>query len=107
MGTRHRRIGLVEDPELAAAIRSTRDLLDAGDVRSTASHVRRLALLGAEALMGGDAGSRAGRLRRRILRRPGVRPATRPLADLPWLGTGPIDGQRRASRELDRVRGER
>lgn len=98
----HRRIGVVRDPQLAAALDATRDLLDPSDARSEAGRVRRLALLGAEVLAGGRLASAE---RRRILRRPGVRPAVRRLDDLPRLDQEPVDRERSASGALDWVRG--
>jgi hypothetical protein len=107
MATKHPRIGVTKDPDLAAALDATRPLLAPEETRSEAGHVRRLALIGARALGHGSAEARAALDRRRLLERPGVRPATRSLDDLPWLVGQPVDAERRASRALDWVRGER
>jgi len=45
--------------------------------------------------------------RQRLLERPDVRPATRAIDVLPWLEADPVDEDRRASRTLEWVRGER
>ncbi len=107
MGTIHPRIGVTKDPDLAAALDLTRALLDPEETRSEAGHVRRLALIGADALGAGNTQARAALDRQRLLKRPGVRPATRGLEDLPWLQVDPVDEDRRASRTLEWVRGER
>lgn len=107
MGTTHPRIGVTKDHDLAAALDATRPLLGPDETRSEAGHVRRLALLGARALATGTVAARAALDRQRLLERPGVRPAARGLDDLPWLDAGPVDEDRRASRALDWVRGER
>ncbi len=107
MGTAHSRIGVTKDPDLAAALDATRPLLAAEETRSEAGHVRRLALIGASVLGKGDLDARGALDRQRLLERPGVRPATRGLDDLPWLQTEPADEDRRTSRALEWVRGER
>jgi hypothetical protein len=101
------RIGVTKDPQLAAALELTRPLLDAGETRSEAGHVRRLALLGAATLQAGSGDARAVIDRQRLLARIGVRPAVQPLDDLPWLEDEPVDEQRRVSRALDWARGHR
>ncbi len=107
MTTAHPRIGVTKDPDLAAALDATRPLLDPDETRSEAGHVRRLALIGAGALGAGTTQARAALDRQRLLERPGVRPATRALEDLPWLQTDPVDEERRASQTLEWVRGQR
>lgn len=107
MATAHPRIGVTKDPDLAAALEATRPLLDSGETRSEAGHVRRLALIGARALGDGTVEARAALDRQRLLMRPGVRPATCRLDNLPWLEAEPVDHDRRASRALEWVRGER
>jgi hypothetical protein len=107
MGTSHPRIGVTKDPDLAAALDATRPLLGREETRSEAGHVRRLALIGARALAKGTLEAGAALDRQRVLERPGVRPATRELDDLPWLDAHPVDVARRASRTLEWVRGER
>jgi hypothetical protein len=89
MATRYPRIGVIKDPELQAALEITRGLLDPRATGSDAGQVRQLALLGA-----------------RVLDLPGVRPATRTIADLNWLAAEPVDEGRSASRALEWVRGE-
>jgi hypothetical protein len=42
-----------------------------------------------------------------VLERPGVRPTTGRLDDLPWLDGDAVDDEREASRTLDWVRGGR
>jgi hypothetical protein len=103
MGTSHPRIGVTKDPELAAALDVTRDLVGA---ESEAGQVRRLALLGARALVDGTADARATVDRQRILDRRGVRAASRDLLELPWLKAHP-DSERRLSATLEWVRGQR
>ncbi len=90
-----------------AALDATRPYLSAEETRSEAGHVRRLALIGAGVLGKGTVDARAALDRQRLLDRPGLRPATRGLADLPWLEADPIDEDRQASRTLEWVRGER
>jgi hypothetical protein len=107
MGTAHPRIGVTKDPDLAAALDATRPLLDSEETRSEAGHVRRLALIGARALGEGTLQVRAALDRQRVLERPGVRPATRGLDELPWLETDPVDDERGATRSLEWARGER
>jgi len=98
---------VTRDPELAAALETTRALLDPADTRSEAGQVRRLALVGAHALAVGSALGEVSTERRRLLVREGVRPATGDLDELPWLDGSPVDDERRGSRALEWVRGER
>ena len=108
MATSHPRIGVTKDRELAAALERTRAQLDAAETRSEAGHVRRLALIGAGVLSAGVPQARAALDRQRVLERPGVRPATRDLlAELEWLDGAPVGEERRATRVLDWVRGDR
>ncbi len=107
MGTSLPRIGVTKDPDLAAALDATRPLLGSAETRSEAGHVRRLALIGARALAKGTGEARAALDRQRLLERPGIRPATIGLGDLEWLEVGAVDRDRRASRTLEWVRGER
>ncbi len=107
MGTTSPRIGVTKDPDLAAALDATRPLLGHEETRSEAGHVRRLALIGARALGKGTVETRAALDRQRLLERPGVRPATRGIHDLPWLEADPVDEDRRASQTLDWIRGGR
>lgn len=107
MTSQHPRIGLTRDPELASAVESTRGLLDPAETRSEAGHVRRLALLGAQALRRGLGEGEGARDRKLILNRSGVRPATRTLEELPWLATESADRRRQASQALAWARGDR
>lgn len=107
MPTGYPRIGVTKDPDLAAALEATRPLLDARETRSEAGHVRRLVLIGARALAAGTVQTRATLDRQRLLERPGIRPATLGIDELPWLQAELIDEDRRASRALDWARGER
>lgn len=105
MPTAHPRIGVTRDPELDAALRSTRALLHPSDARSDAGHVRRLALIGARALRGSAAGRRE---RERLLALAGARPASGDFAELATrLRDEPIDRRGELSRALDWVRGGR
>lgn len=104
MATAHRRIGVVRDPELAAALEASRAALDPADTRSEAGQVRRLALLGAQALREREPEPEVSEALRRIRAIPGVQPATKNLSDLPWLGTEPVDEERTMSRALEWVR---
>lgn len=107
MATTHPRIGVTRDPDLAAALDTTRPLLNPEETRSEAGHVRRLALIGARTLKQGDVDSQMALDRQRLLERPGIRPASRDLSELPWLDVDPVDDDRRATRALEWVRGER
>ena len=107
MATSHTRIGVTKDPELALALDLTREHLKPEETRSEAGHLRRLALIGARVLREGTPEARAAVDRQRVLERPGVRPATRKLTDLPWLDEEPVDQSRRGSQALEWVRGER
>lgn len=104
MSTVHRRINVTCDPELAAALDATRDVL--GELPDSA-RVRALALEGARALVSGTPAEAAMRARRQLLSRPGVRPATDRDRSLPWLeGTVP-DPEYGATQALEWVRGPR
>lgn len=105
MATRHSRIGVTRDVELASALESTRDLLGAADTRSEAGHVRKLALLGARSIASGDGATLAALDRGRVLARAGARPASHHLANLDWLDEEAVDEGRRTSRTLEWARG--
>lgn len=107
VATKHPRIGVTLDPELAVALETTRSLLGPKAVRSEAGHVRRLALIGARVVREGTSEARGAADRQRLLDRPGVRPATRDFSDLPWLDE-PVDEHREPLTDaLDWVRGSR
>jgi hypothetical protein len=105
MGTQYPRVALVKDPELQAVLQSTRHLLDLAEIPSEAGRVKRLALIGARALLGDDE-EPALEAHLRVLGRPGVRPASHHLADLPWLDTETPDPENTASQGLEWVRGD-
>lgn len=107
MATRHPRIGVTADEELRAALAATRHLVDEPDRRSQAGQLRRLALIGAGSLLEGPESSHAARDCRRVVARPGVRPATRRLTDFPWLEGQEVDHTCESTRTLDWVRGDR
>ncbi len=103
--TTHPRIGLTKDPELARALRMTTTLLSPDDVRSEAGHVRRLALIGARVLAGGEAQVRD---RERLLALTRARAAEASFGALAeQLLEQPVDRRGELSRGLDWVRGER
>ncbi|MDR0358821.1 MAG: hypothetical protein LBJ87_05075 [bacterium] len=106
MATRYPRIGVIKDPELQAALQLTRGLLDRPGTGSEAGQVRQLALIGARALAAQAPEGQRARRRQRVLDHPGVRAATRTIGDLDWLTGERVDGERRASRALEWVRGE-
>ncbi len=105
MPTAHRRINVTCDPELAAAMEVTRELLPQ---QSDAARLRALALTGARALAGDVAGQASMQARHRLLSRPDVFPASSRDRTLPWLDDllkdEPSD---QGTRALEWVRGER
>jgi len=107
MPTAHRRIGVTKDPVLAAALDATRPLLSVDEALSEAGQVRRLALIGAEALQHAHVPAQGALDRQRLRQLPGVRPATRRIDDLPWLDAEGVDEARSASAALAWVRGDR
>ncbi len=104
MGTVHRRINVTCDPELAAALDATRDVL--GELPDS-QRVRALALEGARALVAGTPAEEVMRARRELLSRPGVRPATDRTRDLSWLEGAVPDPEYGATKTLEWVRGPR
>lgn len=80
MATKHRRINVTCDPELAAALEETRELL--GD-RPDAARVRALALEGARALTADDPEAASRRRVRERLSQPDITPAR--SHDRSWL----------------------
>ncbi len=103
MATVHRRIAVVRDPELDAALRRTAALL--GEDKPAATLVRELALRGAEAIANNP---RAEAMRQLVAERGG-RSADGSLADFldEREPQGEADPERRASRLLDELRSER
>ena len=108
MGTKHPRIGVTKDPELAAALDATRAHVPPGEARAEAAHVRRLALIGARSLQSTSDGAAVERARERIRAVTGARP---PSADfeqvLTQLAEQPADRGGELSKALDWVRGQR
>jgi len=97
---------VVKDAELAEALAASRDLLGERERRSEAGQVRRLAILGAQALLARNPVVLDDRVRRRLLDFPGSRPAIAHFEDLPWLDE-PVDESHALSADLDWARGER
>lgn len=108
MSTKHPRIGVTKDPELAAALDATRALVPPEDARAEAAHVRRLALIAARSLQaGGDAAS-SERARERIRAVTGARPPTVDFEQvLKQLAGQRPDRGGELSKALDWVRGDR
>ncbi len=108
MTTKHPRVGVTKDPELAAALEATRALVPPADARAEAAHVRRLALLGARSLRASGDAADVERARERIR---AVTGATPPSVDfdqvLELLGEQHADRGGELSKALDWVRGER
>jgi len=102
MTTKHRRIAVVRDPDLDAALRRAAALL--GD-RPAATLVRELALRGADAI----AAAPGAEVVRRLVTERGARPAEGPLLEFlvergAW---GELDSSRRASELLEELRADR
>ena len=74
MATKHPRVGVTKDPELAAALEATRALVPPADARAEAAHVRRLALIGARSLRTSGEAADIERARERIRAVTGARP---------------------------------
>ncbi len=104
MATQHRRINVTCDPELAAALDATRDVL--GELPDSA-RVRSLALEGARTLVSGSPAEDVMRARQELLSRRGVRPATDRDRSLPWLDGAVPDPDYGATEALEWVRGPR
>ena len=86
----HPRIAVVRDPEVDRALERTRRLLPPGQTRSTAAHLRALALRGAEEVA--TAANPAEAERQRLIDKYDLIPASRPGDfDFPWLDTDEID----------------
>lgn len=108
MATKHPRIGVTKDPELAAALDATRALVPPTEARAEAAHVRRLALIGARSLQSSSDGAAVERARERIRAVTGARPPSvdfeQVVSQLAEQGT---DRGGELSKALDWVRGER
>lgn len=105
--TKQPRIGVTADAELRAALAATRDLVGEPDRRSQAGQLRRLALIGADALLEESSLTPGERDYQRILARSGGASPRAPRTTFPWLEGQEIDETNEASRILDWVRGER
>ncbi len=102
MATKHRRINVTCDPELAAALEETRELL--GD-RPDAARVRALALEGARALTADDPEAASRRRVRERLSRPDITPAR--SRDDSWLEEVVAGSDHAGTEALEWVRGPR
>lgn len=101
MATTKPRIALVRDDELDRALASTRETLPEEDLRSTAAHVRALALIGAQAVEREPETVRRSALDRRLQARYGIPPPRvrgfkglvieDPDPDAPYAGTEALD----------------
>jgi len=103
MATAHRRIAVVRDPDLDAALRRAAAVL--GD-KPAATLVRELALRGAEAI----AAAPGAEVVRRLVTERGARPADGSLLEfLDERGAwgGELDSSRRASELLEELRADR
>lgn len=89
----HPRIAVVRDPEVDRALERTRRLLPAGQTRSTAAHLRALALRGAEEIATAVDPTEAER--QRLIDKYGLIPASQPFRPgedrFPWLDEEEID----------------
>lgn len=105
MPTKHPRIAVTRDEELDRALRETKALLEADEVRSASAQVRALALRGARSLGAADAASEE--LWDRLEREHGVRRPNGNLADLgPPPGEFDPDDPTPATDALNWVRGD-
>ena len=107
MPSPHPRIAVVRDPEVERALERTRRLLPPGQTRSSAAHLRALALRGAEEVAASAAPVEAEE--QRLIEKYGLIPASRPGDfDFPWLATDEIDpaDPTPATDALDWVRGK-
>lgn len=102
MATKHRRINVTCDPELAAALEDTRELL--GE-RPDAARVRALALEGARALTAEDPEAASRRRVRERLSRPDITPAR--SHDDAWLDSIAAGTDYSGTEALEWVRGPR
>ncbi len=93
MPSPHPRIAVVRDPEVERALERTRRLLPPGQTRSSAAHLRALALRGAdEVAMAADPAEAESQ---RLIDKYGLIPASHPFRPgkdrFPWLDTDEID----------------
>lgn len=107
MPTSKARIALVRDDQLDRALATTQDALPEEDVRSTAGHVRALALLGAEAVERDPEAVRRLVLDRRLQDRYGIAPPL--VRGFKGLVTEPPDTEApyAGTEALEWVRGDR
>ena len=103
MTSRHPRLGVERDPEMARALALTQPLLNAAETRSAAAQIRALTLRGAQAVLA-DAGSES-QLQARLAERYGARPTRGNLLELD-PPPGEPDPAASASEALQWVRGE-
>lgn len=93
MPSPHPRIAVVRDPEVDRALERTRRLLSPGQTRSTAAHLRALALRGAEEVAASADPDDAEE--QRLIDKHGLIPASHPYRAgedrFPWLDTDQID----------------
>ncbi|HTA05175.1 MAG TPA: hypothetical protein VK774_02330 [Solirubrobacteraceae bacterium] len=105
MASRHPRLGVVRDPDVARALALTEPLLDPAETRSAAAQIRALTLRGAEAVLAG-AGAES-QLQARLAERYGARPGKGGLLELdPPPDASDPAGVTAASDALQWVRGE-
>lgn len=105
MASKHPRLGVARDPELARAMSDTRPLLGSEETRSAAAQIRALALRGATAVLA-EAGPDAAELAR-FREKYNLIPATSDLMSLPPPeGELDPDDPTPASDALRWVRGE-
>lgn len=91
MASKHPRLGVARDPDLAAALDSTRDLLGARETKSAAAQIRALALRGAESVLAAaEDEDPVARARRRLCEKYELIPATADPRDFE-LRPGEID----------------
>ena len=105
MASRHPRLGVVRDPDVARALALTEPLLDPAETRSAAAQIRALTLRGAEAVLAGA--SSESQLQARLAERYGARPGKGSLLELdPPPDASDAAGVTAASDALQWVRGE-
>jgi hypothetical protein len=105
MASRHPRLGVVRDPEVARALALTEPLLDPGETRSAAAQIRALTLRGAQAVLA-EAGAES-ELRARLAERYGAKPSRGSLLEVePPRGEPDASDAAPASDALQWVRGE-
>ena len=86
MASRHPRLGVTRDPQVARALALTEPLLDPAETRSAAAQIRALTLRGARAVLAGA--DHESQLQARLAERYGARPGRGSL-----LGLDPPPGE--------------